>query len=49
MEVLRKGRYPLPIGIWKIIMAVHGAIDMPPFPVIGEAARYLDGEPYIDN
>jgi predicted nuclease of restriction endonuclease-like (RecB) superfamily len=39
----------LPIGIRKIIVTVHCAVDMPPLLVIGEAARNLDGEPYVDK
>ncbi len=49
MEVLWVGRYILPIGIRKIIVTIHCAVDMPPLPMIGEAARNLDGEPYIDK
>lgn len=34
MKVLGIGRYPLPIYVWKIVMTVHGAVDMSPFPMI---------------
>ncbi len=49
MEVLWISEYFLPIGIRKIIVTVHCAIDMPPLPMIGEAASNLDGEPHIDK
>jgi hypothetical protein len=49
MEMLWVGRYSPPVCIRKIIMTVHCAIDMPPLPMIGEAASSLDGEPYIDK
>jgi hypothetical protein len=34
MEVLREGRYPLPIYVWKIVMTVHGSVDMSSLPMI---------------
>ena len=38
MEVLWVSRYFLPIGVRKIIVTIHCSIDMPPLPMIGEAA-----------
>jgi hypothetical protein len=49
MEVLWVSGYLFPIGIRKVIMTVHCAIDMPPLPMIGEAACNLDGEPNVDK
>jgi hypothetical protein len=34
MEVLWVGGHILPIGVWKIVMGVHRAVDMPPLPMI---------------
>jgi hypothetical protein len=34
MKVLGIGRYPLPIYVWKVVMTVHGAVDMSSFPMI---------------
>jgi len=34
MKVLGKCRYYLPVWVWKVVMTIHCAVDMPSFPVI---------------
>jgi hypothetical protein len=41
MKVFGISRNTLPICVWKIIMAVHGAIDVPSLPMIRKSPRDL--------
>jgi hypothetical protein len=41
MKVLGISRYSLPVCIRKIVMAVHGAIDVPSLPMIRKSPRDL--------